>query len=75
MLVVVDWLRSKQRGAKSTVWSRPLLRETVADEDAEELRIALVALTRPRRNCALELPNNCGAHVLATFEGAGFVVA
>ncbi len=60
---------------KARLWSRPLLGETVAEEDAEELRIAFVALTRARRYCALGLPNNCGDDVLAAFEGAGFVVA
>jgi len=72
VLVVVDRLRSRRRGAQSDLWSRPLLGEAVGEEDAEELRIAFVALTRARRYCALGLPDNCGDPVLAAFEGAGF---
>jgi hypothetical protein len=75
VLVVVDRLRSRRRGAQSALWSRPLLGETVAEEDAEELRIAFVALTRARRYCALGLPDDSGDAVVAAFEGAGFVIA
>jgi len=72
VLVVVDRFRSARRAAQSALWSQPLLGETVASEDAEELRIAFVALTRARRYCAVGLPDNCGDGVLAAFERAGF---
>lgn len=75
VLVVVDRPRSRRHGAQSALWSRPLLGEVVAEEDAEELRIAFVALTRARRYCALALPDNCGDAVIAAFEGVGFHVA
>lgn len=75
VLVVVDRLRSRKRGAQSDLWSRPLLGETVGPEDAEELRIAFVALTRARRYCALALPDDCGDAVITAFEGAGFRTA
>jgi ATP-dependent exoDNAse (exonuclease V) beta subunit len=52
-----------------------LLGETVAEEDAEELRIAFVALTRARRYCALALPDDSGDAVVAAFERVGFVIA
>lgn len=72
VLVVVDRLRSAKRGAQSALWSQPLLGEAIPSENAEELRIAFVALTRARRYCALGLPDNCGDGVLAAFEHAGF---
>lgn len=75
VLVVADRPRSKRRGAQSDLWSRPLLGEAVADEEAEELRIAFVALTRARRYCALALPDNAGDAIITAFEGAGFQVA
>ncbi len=75
VLVVVDRLRSRRHGAQSDLWRRPLLGEAVAEDDAEELRIAFVALTRARRYCALALPDNSSDVVLAAFEGVGFRVA
>lgn len=72
VLVVVDRLRSKRHGAQSALWSRPLLGEAVAEQDAEELRIAFVALTRARRYCALALPDDCDDTVTAAFMRAGF---
>lgn len=75
VLVVVDRLRSRRRGAQSDLWSRPLLGEAVAEDDAEELRIAFVALTRARRYCAVALPDNSSDIVLEAFEGVGFQVA
>ncbi len=75
VLVVVDRPRSRRHGAQSALWSRPLLGDGVAEEDAEELRIAFVALTRARRYCALALPDDCGDPVIQAFQGAGFVIA
>jgi superfamily I DNA/RNA helicase len=74
VLVVVDRLRSRRHGAQSDLWSSPLLGEAVAEDDAEELRIAVVALTRARRYCALALPDTCSDEVLAAFESVGFRV-
>lgn len=75
VLVVVDRLRSRRRAAQSALWSRPLVGETVDEKDAEELRIAFVALTRARRYCALALPDDCGDDVLAAYENVGFELA
>ena len=69
-LVVVD--RTRGRRGQSSLWAQPLLGEVVAPEDAEELRIAYVALTRARRYCAVALPNDCGDEVISAFEGVGF---
>lgn len=73
VLVVVDRLRSRKRGAQGALWSRRLTGESITAEEAEELRIAFVALTRARRICALALPSNVGPEVVEAFEKAGFV--
>lgn len=75
VLVVVDRLRSRRRGAQSALWSRPLLGEAVSAEEAEELRIAFVALTRARRFCGLALPTDSPGEVVDAFLGAGFRMA
>jgi len=72
VLVVVDRLRSRRRGAQSALWSRPLLGEAVSAHEAEELRIAFVALTRARRFCALALPADSAGEVIDAFQRAGF---
>ena len=72
VLVVVDRLRSQRRGAQSALWSRPLLGQAVSAHDAEELRIAFVAITRARRFCALALPAESSDDVIDAFEAAGF---
>jgi len=73
VLVVADHrLRSKRRGAQSRMWSSPLFGDALTEEDAEELRIAFVALTRARRYCALGLPDDTADEVLDAFQGAGF---
>jgi DNA helicase-2/ATP-dependent DNA helicase PcrA len=75
VLVVVDRLRSAKRGAQSALWSQHLGGEAVAEEDAEELRIAFVALTRAQRYCALALPDDCEPDVIDAYESIGFVRA
>lgn len=69
-LVIVD--RTRGPRGQGTLWSRPLLGEVVAPEDAEELRIAYVALTRARRYSAIALPDDCGDDVVGAFERSGF---
>jgi superfamily I DNA/RNA helicase len=73
VLVVVDRLR-RSRASQSALWSRPLLGEVVGGDDAEEIRIAFVALTRARRYCAVALPDDCGVQVIEAFEAVGFVL-
>jgi ATP-dependent DNA helicase UvrD/PcrA len=75
VLVVADRVRSRTRGAQGALWSRPLLGEVVPPEDAEELRIAFVALTRAQRYCAVALPTGTESGIVNGFEAAGFVVA
>jgi DNA helicase II / ATP-dependent DNA helicase PcrA len=72
VLVVVDRLRSRRRGAQSALWSRPLLGQAVSAREAEELRIAFVAITRARRFCMLALPTDSSDDVINAFEAAGF---
>jgi hypothetical protein len=75
VLVVADRLRSRTRGAQGALWSRPILGEGVPPEDAEELRIVFVALTRAQRYCALALPADTETAVMEGFQAAGFVLA
>lgn len=72
VLVVVDRLRSQRREAQSALWSRPLLGQAASAQEAEELRIAFVAITRARRLCMLALPTDSSDDVINAFEAAGF---
>jgi ATP-dependent DNA helicase UvrD/PcrA len=72
VLVVADRLRSPRRTEQSSLWSRPLLGEEVPDDEAEELRIVFVALTRARRYCALALPADTPQDIVDGFVAAGF---
>jgi DNA helicase II / ATP-dependent DNA helicase PcrA len=72
VLVVVDRLRSRRRVAQGALWTQPLRGEAVSEADAEELRIAFVALSRARRYCALALPDDGNSEVIDAFLGAGF---
>lgn len=73
VLVVADRQRSTRREPQSAVWSTLLMGKGVAPEDVEELRIAFVALTRARRYCAVAMPSDTPAPILAAFQDAGFV--
>jgi len=73
VLVVADRLRSRTRGPQGALWGRPLLGEAVQPEDAEELRIVFVALTRAQRYCAVALPTDTPDAVIHGFQAAGFV--
>ena len=75
VLVVVDRLRRGRGGNQGALWSRPLLGEVVTADEAEELRIAFVALTRARRFCALALPADSPTEVIQAFTGVGFIDA
>lgn len=46
--------------------------EAVPDDQAEELRIVYVALTRARRYCGLALPADTPTELIERFEAAGF---
>jgi DNA helicase-2/ATP-dependent DNA helicase PcrA len=66
--------RPSRREPEATVWSRPLTGGAVPSDEAEEIRIVFVALTRARRYCAVALPQDSDPAVVAAFESAGFVV-
>lgn len=72
VLVVVAPRRSSKRATQGALWSRPLTGEPVSAEEAEELRIAFVALTRARRICTLALPENSEDAIIDAFQSAGF---
>lgn len=74
-VLVVGDRGSRGREPQGVLWSRPLLGEAVAAEEAEELRIVFVALTRARRFCAVALPSDTSAEIVASFEAKGFSVA
>jgi ATP-dependent DNA helicase UvrD/PcrA len=73
VLVVADYARSRIRDAQGVLWGRPLIGETVADEEVEEIRIVFVALTRARRFCALAVPSDTNPRVINGFQSKGFV--
>lgn len=74
-VLVVGDRGSRGRDPQGALWSRPLLGEEVPPEQAEELRIVFVALTRARRLCAVALPSDTSAEIGASFEEKGFVRA
>lgn len=69
ILVVLEGGKGKQ--PQGELWAERVRTGYVAPEHAEEIRIAFVALTRPRRYCAIALPDNTGEEVLAAFESVG----
>jgi DNA helicase-2/ATP-dependent DNA helicase PcrA len=71
VLVVTDKKRGRH-DAQGTLWGKALAGEEISSEDAEELRIAFVSLTRARKYCMLALPSDTDSAVLALFTGAGF---
>lgn len=73
VLIVVDRLRSKKHGEQSALWSQAIDGEVTAD-DAEEIRIAFVAMTRARQYCALALPLGTSDDVVRAFSMAGFTL-
>lgn len=71
VMIAVDRFRSAKHGAQGTLWSQAIEGD-VADDVAEEIRIAFVAMTRARRYCALALPKDTADEIVATFVEAGF---
>jgi superfamily I DNA/RNA helicase len=73
VLLVVE---PQRQGAQpqAELWAAPLIGQKVADDDAEELRIAYVALTRAERYCAVAMPANVDRAVLEPYLKVGFVV-
>lgn len=61
VMVVIDRPRSKRHGAQAELWGSALAGEEIDAKDAEEKRIAFVALTRAKRICVVALPTMMGA--------------
>jgi hypothetical protein len=72
ILVVLDRPRSKKYPHQATLWAA-LVNEEMADDQAEEKRIAFVALTRAERICVVALPDDKdGREAAAVFIERGF---
>jgi DNA helicase II / ATP-dependent DNA helicase PcrA len=64
---------SRGQGQPQTdLWSAALAGEEIAEEDAEELRIAYVALTRAERYCAVALPADADQSRVQAYLDVGF---
>lgn len=72
VLVVAGRAAGGRRTPQGVLWSLPLMGEVVPAEEAEELRIAFVALTRAARFCAVALPDNIAPEVVQAFLDHGF---
>jgi DNA helicase II / ATP-dependent DNA helicase PcrA len=76
VMVVIDRPRSKRHGAQAELWGSALAGEEIGAEDAEEKRIAFVALTRAERICVVALPDDDGGRAAAeAFVARGFRIA
>jgi superfamily I DNA/RNA helicase len=65
VMVVIDRPRSTKHGAQTELWGSALAGEETDARDAEEKRIAFVALTRAERICVLALPDDDGGRAAA----------
>jgi superfamily I DNA/RNA helicase len=73
VLVVLDRSRSAKRDPQAQLWSSALAGEEIDAEQAEEKRIAFVALTRAKRICVVGLPDDTGGREAAeAFQAKGF---
>ena len=76
VMVVIDRPRSKRHSAQAQLWESALSGEEIGAEDAEEKRIAFVALTRAERICVVALPDDDGGRAAAeAFVARGFRTA
>ena len=76
VMVVIDRPRSTRHGAQAELWSSALAGEEIDAKDAEEKRIAFVALTRAERICVVALPDDEGGRSAAeAFVARGFRMA
>ena len=73
IMVVIDRPRSRAHGAQAALWESALTGEEIDAEQAEEKRIAFVALTRAERVCVVALPDDRGGRAAAeAFVARGF---
>jgi superfamily I DNA/RNA helicase len=73
VMVVLDRPRSTKFVAQTTIWESALSGAEVDARDAEEKRIAFVALTRAQRYCVVALPDDVhGRAAAVAFGKRGF---
>jgi superfamily I DNA/RNA helicase len=73
VMVVLDKPRSTKFAAQTTIWQSALTGADIDERDAEEKRIAFVALTRAQRYCLVALPDDAhGSAAAEVFRGRGF---
>lgn len=73
VMVVIDRPRSKRHGAQAELWGSALAGKALDEKDAEEKRIAFVALTRAERICVVALPDDeTGRAAAQAFAERGF---
>jgi DNA helicase-2/ATP-dependent DNA helicase PcrA len=73
VMVVIDRPRSRTHAAQVTLWESALTGEEIEAEQAEEKRIAFVALTRAERICVVALPDDVRGRAAAeAFAMQGF---
>ena len=73
VMVVLDRPRSTKFVAQTTIWESALSGAEVDARDAEEKRIAFVALTRAQRYCVVALPDDAhGRAAAVAFGERGF---
>lgn len=76
VMVVIDRPRSKRHAAQAELWGAALAGEEIGAGEAEEKRIAFVALTRAERICVVALPDDDGGRAAAeVFVARGFKIA
>jgi DNA helicase II / ATP-dependent DNA helicase PcrA len=76
VMVVIDRPRSKAHGAQAELWSSALAGQEIDAADAEEKRIAFVAVTRAERIVVVALPDDeRGREAAAVFVQRGFRIA
>jgi DNA helicase-2/ATP-dependent DNA helicase PcrA len=75
VLVVLDRPRSAKRDPQTQLWSSALAGDQIDIEQAEEKRIAFVALTRAMRLCVVALPDDADGRAAAeAFISRGFML-
>jgi len=71
-VLLVAERKKKGLPVQSELWSTPLIGGEVGENEAEELRIAYVALTRAERYCAVALPDDTSPELIAAYLNVGF---
>jgi DNA helicase-2/ATP-dependent DNA helicase PcrA len=76
VMVVIDRPRSQRHGPQASLWESALAGNELDEAQAEERRIAFVALTRAERVCVVALPDDPHGQAAAeVFVSRGFRLA